>query len=92
MILDDGQRCLQLVGDIGDKITAQRLHTGKLFCHIVEIVDDHIHLVAGDAAPLTGNADAEVAVYDLLRRLQQLIERTFDHKSLIKTVEDGEDQ
>ena len=67
------------MGDIGDEVCAQGLHTGQLLHHAVKIVDNDIE---ARLHPAQGrNSGAEIAVHDLLCSVDNALYRAL-HRDL----------
>ena len=71
VVLDGGQRGLDLVGDIGDKVSAHGLDAAQLRHHFVEVQDHHVQVVVPVGGVERRNIDGEIAVGHLVRRLGQ---------------------
>ena len=68
IIAHDGQRGLQFMGHVGNKVCSQGLRAGQLLRHCIEAVDDRVQAVL-PIAPGGGDAHTEVALHQLLRRV-----------------------
>ena len=89
VILDDGQRCFQLVGHIGDEIRTQRFDAGELCGHFVEVVDDRIELVHAVQAVEGLDTGGKVPAGQPLCGLQDAPDRVLHRHFAADTVDEG---